>query len=142
MNANQTPSYSELNDVLDQARRPSSSPIPITDAQLLGLQHRWNTMLSARLDQALENAGYGPTGEAVAEAWRELAADQPVLRGVLDDGVRRSAALTDAMNGEFRNLALAAGLVGLDAPEEKAARLGREFRDQLTGTPTTLHHVA
>jgi hypothetical protein len=144
MNANQVPTYSELNAVLDQARRPSSSPTQITDAQLLGLQHRWTTMLSARLDQALEDAGYGPTGEAVVDASRKLAADQPVLRGVLDEGRRRSAALADAMSGEFRILALAAGLVGLDTPEDRAARLGREFRDQFTGTAParTMHHVA
>jgi hypothetical protein len=143
MNANQAPTYSELNAVLDQARRPSSSPTPITDAQLTGLQRRWTTMLSARLDQALEDAEFGPTGEAVTGAWRRLAAEQPVLRGVLDDGARRSPALVDAMSTEFGILALAAGLVGLDADEEIATRRGREFRDRITGTrPAALHEVA
>jgi len=142
MTAHQVPTYRELNDVLDQARRPSASPTPITDAQLIGLQHRWTTMLSARLDQALEEAGLGPTGEAVADAWRRLAAEQPVLRGVLEDGARRSAALTEAMSCEYGVLALAAGLAGLDTPEEDAARAGRRFRDRITGARPELHHVA
>ncbi len=142
MTTHQAPTYRELNDVLDQARRPSASPTPITDAQLLGLQHRWTTMLSARLDQALEDAGLGATGDAVADTWRRLAAEQPVLRGLLDDGARRSAALTDAMSREFGVLALAAGLAGLDTPEDDAARAGREFRDAITGAHLELHHVA
>ncbi|MDQ2708328.1 MAG: hypothetical protein M3Z25_12105 [Actinomycetota bacterium] len=142
MNAKQSPTYAELNAVLDQARRPSNSPTPVTDAQLLGLQSRWSAMLSARLDQAIEDSGYGPTADAVADAWRRLAADQPVLRGVLDDGQRRSAVLTEAMAGEFRNLALAADLAGLDEPAARAAQLGREFRDLLTAGRAPLHQVA
>jgi hypothetical protein len=146
MNANQShPSYAELNAILDQARRPSGGPTPITDIQLAGLQQRWTTMLSAQLDQAIEDAGYGATADAVANAWRGLAANQPVLRGVLDDGQARSAALRDAMTREFRMLAHAAGLAGLDEPEQRAVTLGREFRSLIQAeqaTPATLHRVA
>lgn len=142
MNTNQAPTYAELNAILDQARRPSSSPTPVTDAQLLGLQHRWTTMLSARLDQAIEDAEYGKLAEATADAWRRLAAEQPVLRGVLDSGLRRSEVLVDALDGELRMIGLAAGLVGVDAPEHRAVRVGREFRDSFTGTPAPLHQVA
>lgn len=38
--------------------------------------------MSSRLDQAIEDAGYGRLAEATAAAWRRLAAEQPVLRGV------------------------------------------------------------
>jgi hypothetical protein len=102
-------------------------------------------MLSAQLDQAIEDAGYGATADAVANAWRGLAANQPVLRGVLDDGQARSAALRDAMTREFRMLAHAAGLAGLDEPEQRAVALGREFRGLIQAeqaTPATLHRVA
>lgn len=136
------PTYAELNAVLDQARRPSRTPTPITDAQLVGLQNRWTTMLSARLDQAIEDAEYGKLAEATAQAWRRLAAEQPVLRGVLDTCLTRSEVLADALATELRNLALAAGLVGIDAPEHLAVRAGREFRDSVTGTGGPLHRVA
>lgn len=142
MNTYQPPTYAELNAILDQARRPSRTPTPVGDAQLLGLQHRWTTMLSARLDQAIEEAEYGKLAEAAADAWHRLAAEQPVLRGVLDSGLAHSDALIDALDGELRILALAAGLVGVDAPESRAVRAGREFRDTITGTPAPLHRVA
>uniref|UniRef100_UPI0035CB63DD aminotransferase class I/II-fold pyridoxal phosphate-dependent enzyme n=1 Tax=uncultured Amnibacterium sp. TaxID=1631851 RepID=UPI0035CB63DD len=55
-------------------------------------------------------AGFGPAGPSieteVTDAWRTLAAEQPVLRGLLDAHAPRSAVLTDAMSGEFHNLAL------------------------------------
>ncbi|HTK60928.1 MAG TPA: hypothetical protein VL595_01085 [Pseudonocardia sp.] len=142
MNTYQAPTYAELNAVLDQARRPSRTPTPVSDAQLLGLQHRWTTMLSARLDQAIEDAEYGRLAEATTEAWHQLAVEQPVLRGVLDSGLGRSEALTDALDGELRILALAAGLVGIDTPEDRAVVVGREFRDAFTGTPAPLRRVA
>jgi hypothetical protein len=142
MNTDQAPTYAELNAILDQARRPSSSPTPVTDAQLLGLQNRWTTMLSSRLDQAIEDAEYGKLAEATADAWHRLAADQPVLRGVLDSGLQRPEDLVDALDTELRILALAAGLVGVDAPEDRAVRVGRQFRDSFTGTRAPLHQVA
>jgi hypothetical protein len=142
VNSDQTPTYAELNRILDQARRPASTPAPVTDAQLLGLQHRWTTMLSARLDQAIEDAEYGKLAEATAKAWRRLAAEQPVLRGVLDRGLTRSEVLVDAQDTELRNLALAAGLVSINAPEHRAVQAGREFRESITGTRAPLHRVA
>ncbi len=142
----QAPTYAELNAILEQARRPSRTPTPVSDAQYLGLQHRWTTMLSARLDQAIEEAieepEYGKLAQATVEAWRRLAAEQPVLRGVLDEGLTRSEALLDALDAELRILALAAGLVGIDAPESRAVRVGREFRDSFTGTRIPMHEVA
>ncbi|MDT7610215.1 hypothetical protein ACTXG6_21530 [Pseudonocardia sp. Cha107L01] len=122
-------SYAELNAVLDQARRPSAHPAPVTDAQLLGLQHRWATALSARLDEAIEFTQLGQEVQAVAGAWRTLATDLDTLRGVLDAHEADSPELTRSLRVEYRMLAMAAGLAGLQTPVDEAARVGREFRE-------------
>ena len=51
---------------------------------LLSLQHRWVTMLAAKMDQAAHDGV--PAGRARAE----LAARHPGLRGLLDAAARRS----------------------------------------------------
>ena len=45
---------------------------------LQALQYRWTNHLNAKLDYALENYA------SPADAWAELAAEQPVLRTLLD----------------------------------------------------------
>ncbi|HEY1972360.1 MAG TPA: hypothetical protein VGH89_30700 [Pseudonocardia sp.] len=127
-------SYAELNAVLDRAARPSHAPIAITDDQLVALQVRWATALSARLDQAIESAGPEPMTEAVAAAWHRLAADQPVLRAVLDRAEPGSTELDAAQAKEFEMLALATGLAGLDDPTEQAVAAGRSFRQLIRPT--------
>ena len=128
-----TTSYAELNALLERAGRPSGTPVPISADQLLGLQRRWVTALGARLDQAIERAGAGPTPDAVASAWRQLVADQPILRGILDTAESHSPSLAEATRGESRMLALAAGVAGLDDPFDQAARGGRAYRDMIHG---------
>jgi hypothetical protein len=117
-----------LNEILDQARR-SGTPTPISDDQLVQLQRRWTNALTARLDYAIEFAGSTPMVEAVASAWRELAAEQTTLRAVLDAAEGRSPALAAAMSTEFRFLALAAGLARVDDRADEAIRLGRHYRN-------------
>lgn len=75
-----------LDAVLRDARRDPSAPL-IVDPDvfgslhelLLALDHRWQNKLTARMETA---ALEGPVDEHVVTA--ELAADEPVLRAVLD----------------------------------------------------------
>ncbi|MFC9436129.1 hypothetical protein [Nocardia sp. NPDC057030] len=53
------------------------------DGLLLALRYRWNIHLDAKLDQAMAQ------GQSALEAYLELAAEQPVLRAVLDAQYRR-----------------------------------------------------
>ncbi|MEV6554597.1 hypothetical protein AB0M22_02665 [Nocardia sp. NPDC051756] len=53
------------------------------DGLLLALRYRWNIHLDAKLDQAIAQ------GQSALEAYLELAAEQPVLRAVLDAQYRR-----------------------------------------------------
>lgn len=124
-------SYAELNALLERARLQPRTSRSISDDQLLALQTRWTRALSARLDQAIEFAGSRPLVEVVAEAWRRQCVDQATLRGVLDQAESRCPGLAAAMGTEFRYLALAAGLVGLDGATEDAVRVGREYRDRI-----------
>jgi hypothetical protein len=118
--------YWELTELLVEAG--STSDVKVTDAQLLGLQHRWTTALSARLDAAIEFAGDGLLTDAVARAWQELAADQSTLRGLLD-AAEGSLVLAEARRVECRMLALAAGLAELDDPPAVAAERGLGYWD-------------
>jgi hypothetical protein len=123
--------YAELNAVLDQARRPSATPVQVTDAQLVALQHRWTTALSARLDEAIEFSHPKEEVEAVANAWRTLAADLDTLRRVLDANESSSEALASATRSELRMLAVTAGLTGLDSPSEESVQVGRTLREAI-----------
>lgn len=58
---------------------------------VLALRYRWNIHLDAKLDQALVQ------GQSAAEVYLELAAEQPVLRAVLDAQCRRQGRDARAM---------------------------------------------
>ncbi|MFX0575141.1 hypothetical protein [Nocardia nepalensis] len=58
---------------------------------LLTLLYRWNIHLDAKLEQALVQ------GQSAVEAYLELAAEQPVLRAVLDAQSRRNDQASEAM---------------------------------------------
>lgn len=120
--------YLELNAILERAASQPDSEAAISDEHLVALQRRWTRALSARLDQTLEFAER-PFTDAVPATWRELAAEQATLRRVLDVAEPHSAALRAAMSTEFRQLALAGGMVGVDDPDVRAARLGRAYRN-------------
>ncbi len=57
------------------------------DGLLLTLRYRWNLHFAAKLDQGL----------TAMEAYLELAAEQPVLRAVLDAQYRRRKLASEAM---------------------------------------------
>ncbi|WP_153415061.1 hypothetical protein [Nocardia macrotermitis] len=60
------------------------------DGLLAALQYRWDNHLHVKLELALLQ------GQSAAEAYLELAAEQPVLRAVLDvQDVRRSQAAAE-----------------------------------------------
>ncbi|MFG1795638.1 hypothetical protein [Nocardia sp. NPDC049149] len=61
------------------------------DGLLLALRYRWNIHLDAKLDQALSQ------GQSAIEAYLELAAEQPVLRAVLDAQYRRRHHVSEVM---------------------------------------------
>ncbi|QBS40547.1 hypothetical protein [Nocardia sp. CS682] len=58
---------------------------------LLALRYRWNIHLDAKLDQAMAQ------GQSAIDAYLELAAEQPVLRAVLDAQYRRRQHAPTAM---------------------------------------------
>ena len=121
--------YREINALLDRAGRPSARPVEVTDDQLLALQQRWAVALSARLDEVVESTHPSEGVRAVTDAWRHLAADLRILRGVLDAHQGRSEALDRARSGEYRMLALAADLARPDSPTADAVRAGRTFAE-------------
>lgn len=132
------PSYAELNAVLDRVAQHPSAVAEVTEPQLLGLQRRWVTALSARLDEAIEFAGAVPMVDAVAISWRALADQHRTLREVLDARAADSPALAGALAAEHRMLAVGAGIAGLDAPAEEARRLGQACYELIRSGRTEL----
>lgn len=105
---------------------------------LLGaLQLRWHTRLAGRIERELMRSPM-EMDRAVVSAWRDLAAEMPGLRAVLDQHRRapRSPAMAEAMtraaDKERGLLAVMAGLAGAQDPAPAARvgeRLEREARD-------------
>lgn len=90
---------------------------------LLRELHRvWSTRLAARVETALE-CGDGDLAGEVMKAWREVAAEAPALRRVLDHHAG-DPAIWYAERREHRMLAVAAGLATLSDPEDRAVAAG------------------
>lgn len=131
-------------------RDPSALPYsehPLVEAAfesrtelLLALQYTWSQQLNGRLELALYEADRNDTDrvEAVADAWRRTARENPVLRRVLDahlDG--DEPALKRAREDEARELAVTAGLAERIEPAEEASRIGAAFTALLRTRPST-----
>ncbi|MGW4209608.1 hypothetical protein ACWEIJ_16580 [Lentzea sp. NPDC004789] len=89
-----------LDAVLRDARRDPSAPLIVDpdvfssrDELLLALDHRWQNKLTARMESA---ALEGPVDEHLVAA--RLAAEEPVLRAVLDSHLS-SGAFRSAVTG-------------------------------------------
>ncbi|WP_158840505.1 hypothetical protein [Saccharothrix deserti] len=98
------------------------------DELLLALHYRWMQQLTGRLGTALEDSDDDRV-EIVTRTWRELAAEQPVLRAVLDAHLTS----TDAIEREQRMLALTAGLAELSEPSADVSRVGAAFANLIRG---------
>jgi hypothetical protein len=83
------------------------------------------------LDRAIEFAGATPLTEVVAKTWCTLAREHERVRRVLDANIERSSQLRNATDLEYRMLALAAGLAGLDDEVQLTAQVGQRFRDSI-----------
>ncbi|TQM80387.1 hypothetical protein FHX81_2716 [Saccharothrix saharensis] len=99
------------------------------DELLLALHYRWMQQLTGRLGAALEDSD--DRVETVARTWRALAAEQPVLRAVLDAHLTS----TEAIEREQRMLALTAGLAELSEPAAEIARVGAAFANLVRTRP-------
>lgn len=93
------------------------------EADLLRELHGlWTRRLMARVELAMD-LGEDLPAESVARAWREMSADLPGVRRVLDAHAAHPA-LAHAQRHQNRMLALAAGYVSVDDPTEHAAAIG------------------
>jgi len=103
------------------------------DELLLALHYRWMQQLTGRLGAALEDSDDDRV-ETVARTWRALAAEQPVLRAVLDAHLTSA----EAIGREQRMLALTAGLAELSEPSAEIARVGAAFANLVRTRPTVV----
>lgn len=138
-----------LDAVLELARHDPEGPLPFPGKAaaefadpaeaLLALHYRWSVRLTGRVGLAQVDAERDPAVdpvEAVAEAWRTTAAENPVLRRVLDanaDG--HGGVLASALDGEQRTLALAAGLAEPAEPRAEISRVGAAFLALIRSAP-------
>jgi len=140
-----------INAVLAQAKRDPGGPLPFEDVPqvteefanraelLLAIQHRWTQLLTGKLAVALDEAEHDPRVDgvqAVADSWRELAEQEPVLRRVLDvHGPDAEDALGEANDREHRMLALASGLAEPLEECGEVNRIGAAYASLIRSTP-------
>ena len=99
---------------IDLAAVPAAAEVFTSRDELLrALHYKWTQLLTGRIGVALaetENSPHEDRVQAVTTAWRRTAADNPVLRAVLDHH-DTDPDLRECREREHRMLALAAGLV-------------------------------
>ncbi|QFZ17389.1 hypothetical protein [Saccharothrix syringae] len=100
---------------------------------LLALHYRWMRQLTGRLGVALEDTSADRV-DVVTRTWQALAAEQPVLRAVLDAHLTSG----EAVEREHRVLALTAGLAELSEPADEIARVGAAFERLIRTSPRTV----
>lgn len=109
----------------------ASEVFPAPGDLLLALHHRWTVHLTARVEQAADDAGAETArAAAVRRAYLDLAAEQPGLRQLLDvqaDDLELGPILRRAERAEHRMLAHYAGVADLGENADEAARAGRQF---------------
>jgi len=104
------------------------------DDLLVALHDRWTRRLQARIDNAAELAS-DDVAESVADAWRELAAELPGVRRVLDAHADHPALRRHELH-EHRMVAVAAELAAFSDPVSWAAARGAKFVTELRVVPT------
>lgn len=140
-----------LDAVLRDAAGDPSAPLRFDrelfateDDLLLALHYRWMRQLTGRLGVALED-GSADRVDTVTRTWRALAAEQPVLRAVLDahlTSAKGSTEVAQAAEREQRVLALTAGLAELSEPADEIARVGAAFERLIRTAPAPSSRTA
>ena len=104
----------------------------------LALQYKWSQLLNGRINLALADTDYhdGDPVEAVSKAWRATAADNPVLRRLLDTYAEEAGPEFQIMRHEERSsLALSAGLASPSEPDAEIGRIGDAFLRLIRSAP-------
>lgn len=125
---------------LDIERIPAAQAVFANTEELLAaLHYTWTQTLTGRIGVALADAEDDPHADrvqAVTRAWRQAAAEHPVLRRVLEDHAQHpSELLRRCFQREQRLLALSSGLADLGEPAEDIARIGSAFLRLLRVAP-------
>ena len=82
-------SYVSLDSILTEAAR-SGIRVLVSEDQAKALYRRWNTILAARRDYALEFSQVEAPEDLAVAVWLEVKWERPVLRAVLDQCPHRA----------------------------------------------------
>jgi hypothetical protein len=103
-----------------------------SDELLATLQYKWTQALAGRLEVASITRDDPDPLDTVATAWRETAADNTVLRDVLNRcAPAPGSTFAAAQDRENRLLALLSGMAGPSEPDHEITRIGAAVRESL-----------
>ncbi len=132
-----------LRDVV--TRLDSGADLPVGPAELAVFEDRadllralhdvWTRRVETRVDVALELGHHFSREDGVARAWREVAAELPGIRRVLDEH-EDDPALRAHEQHEHRLLAVAAGHASLGDPIVRSAAAGARLVAAVRGSAT------